>query len=237
MKSFFILVLCMASSLIYGQAQPDLTIGTFLSFDSSDPCNPYGEVGILNAGQASAPSYQVDVYIKETNGTMDEKIFSLTAPANQAPNAEVTLTFSTIDIENAVNNAFGYDGTNGFTVYMVIDPNLAVDESDDINNTHDLGNVTCTIGGSPTSVAEMNNSENNLSIYPNPTKDVITIQLEDMPLEGAVLNILDLSGKVYHTELINTVNQEVSLEKLPQGVYWINIQMENQIFNEKVIKL
>lgn len=76
---------------------------------------------------------------------------------------------------------------------------------------------------------------NKLVVYPNPTKDNITIDF-GRKVDQAKISIQDLTGKVVSTETINnTQSYQTSLTHLAKGVYLVSIELKNK--EKKVIKI
>ena len=74
----------------------------------------------------------------------------------------------------------------------------------------------------PTIKMETKNSETS-SIYPNPTRDFVNIELQ----EDSLVEIIDINGKVVKAlELFAGVNN-VNISDLPNGVY--NIKTKNSV--------
>jgi hypothetical protein len=59
-------------------------------------------------------------------------------------------------------------------------------------------------------------------IYPNPVKDVLTIQLEEK-LIGATVELLDLSGRVLNTSKLVESSTLFDLSDFPKGTYLVCI--------------
>ncbi len=72
-------------------------------------------------------------------------------------------------------------------------------------------------------------------IYPNPSRQAITIELPGNSTFQVVLR--DISGKtlLYLPEAVS--NSELNLAMIPAGIYWISIQNENYSTTEKLIHL
>lgn len=78
---------------------------------------------------------------------------------------------------------------------------------------------------------EENMAENNVSIYPNPAKDVIKI-LNDNNLHITNIEIIDLTGRtVLSTEKIN----HIDISELPEGQYFVKIYGETTIVRKLFI--
>jgi hypothetical protein len=72
-----------------------------------------------------------------------------------------------------------------------------------------------------------------ISIYPNPTSGVATINLGT--IKEATITILNITGKeLYNIYQVNESQVEVSLSDYSKGIYFIKIQSNNQ---QKVVKL
>jgi photosystem II stability/assembly factor-like uncharacterized protein len=89
---------------------------------------------------------------------------------------------------------------------------------DNINITSDLG---------------IEETAKQFDIYPNPLVSGGKLYLEGIEL-GAKIILRDLNGKTILNQTIST--NEISLPpSLQSGVYWINIQTENSIWNKKLL--
>lgn len=74
----------------------------------------------------------------------------------------------------------------------------------------------------PPQTTGLQDVKNNISfsLYPNPTKGVLTLQLPAAPADDASFNILDLSGKKIRTVKINSQNTSIDVAELSTGLYW-----------------
>lgn len=74
--------------------------------------------------------------------------------------------------------------------------------------------------------------KNNIQIYPNPVANVLKVSLENGQISS--LKIFNTSGKLIHE---NTSKNEINLEHLTSGVYFLQVSTENgEIFNKKILK-
>ena len=67
-----------------------------------------------------------------------------------------------------------------------------------------------------------------MNIYPNPTSDILNIEIDWEKAQSSVLTIFDITGRVIHTQPINekdTIQMDVS--KLSGGVYRLSITDDN----------
>ena len=84
---------------------------------------------------------------------------------------------------------------------------------------------------------EQVNVFNTLKIYPNPTSSVIHIDnIGDAKLQK--VGLYDATGKMLVTEVIGATNtkQDLSLEHLPNGIYFLRLENETGYVTKKVIK-
>ena len=66
-------------------------------------------------------------------------------------------------------------------------------------------------------------------VYPNPVEDVINI-VSNLDIR---VNLYDMSGKILKQ---NITEKQIDLSNLPQGVYFLNIEHEGNIYNKRIIK-
>ncbi|MDD5569954.1 MAG: T9SS type A sorting domain-containing protein [Bacteroidales bacterium] len=76
-----------------------------------------------------------------------------------------------------------------------------------------------------------------LLIYPNPTNDKFYVKFENKNNSTIKLQITDLLGKIVFSETSNfSSNKIIDLSKQPDGMYLLQIQTENKIYNFKIFK-
>lgn len=109
-------------------------------------------------------------------------------------------------------------------------PSGTIDTLNNVNPNQRL----LVVEGSTLGVNSFNNAV--FSIYPNPVKNVVNIQLKDnvnVTLKSAVF--YDLNGKVVLST--SDVNQPINVEKLATGTYILSISdVENKNYTQKFIK-
>ncbi len=76
-------------------------------------------------------------------------------------------------------------------------------------------------------------SEPSLSVYPNPTADVINLDYENI-LDDSELQIFDMTGrKVYSSIMSNdSAKESISVGDLPNGIYQVTISNDGQILDQ-----
>lgn len=75
----------------------------------------------------------------------------------------------------------------------------------------------------------------NISIYPNPTKDVVYIMAKDDVLKA---EIFDSVGRLISTQLLNPAQQKRSIDtsSLTKGMYVVKFHTKGEIVTKKIIK-
>jgi hypothetical protein len=126
-------------------------------------------------------------------------------------------------------------------------PSLVSVENNPTGNPNDFFYWTCSniLHGSPGSdgsnyvpVDEISNefTEWSVSVYPNPTSDIINIQPESNANAEYELRIYDISGSMVHAEsLKGSTSIHLSDINIPQGIYMLNIQSDTQTISKKIV--
>jgi len=95
---------------------------------------------------------------------------------------------------------------------------------------------TC-FGGYVVSVDELENSKNDIRIYPNPTSSVINVTALEPSLSfGNKIDVLAITGELIFSENLNKKITSIDLSQYPTGVYILNISSNNSTRSYKVIK-
>ena len=98
----------------------------------------------------------------------------------------------------------------------------------DINATQEIwsfvskydinGIISCV----PTSVFDENQLENNgFKVFPNPSKDIITINANNV--NSKTYKIFSIDGKVRFAGSFNSNDNQINLSTIPSGLYFINV--------------
>jgi photosystem II stability/assembly factor-like uncharacterized protein len=72
-----------------------------------------------------------------------------------------------------------------------------------------------------------------VSIYPNPTNNITNIEFESFGTYE--LKVLDISGKLVHSEELTAQNHQINTESWPTGIYQISITNEKGLMTSKTI--
>ena len=77
--------------------------------------------------------------------------------------------------------------------------------------------------------------ENNVKIYPNPTKGMVTLQL-GKPVKAGLYRLSDLSGKLLSDGTITNPIVTLDLSRYENGVYLLTLTLDGQTDTWKIIK-
>jgi surface protein len=115
-------------------------------------------------------------------------------------------------------------GTNALTArdYLTIDKGWNI--SGDLNSNEDCSDET--------SVGYSENEINKLVICPNPAKDVFTIS--ELPV-GSELSILDITGKIMFSTIVNSNQLTINTEDFTNGLYLIHLNRSGTTSTKKLI--
>ena len=85
-------------------------------------------------------------------------------------------------------------------------------------------------------ISEIDNNNLSISLFPNPTSNNISINLENLKSDRAVIEIIDATGKLVYSEIINTASSQISVASLPTGIYHLKVTGNNFAGNKSFIK-
>ena len=84
-------------------------------------------------------------------------------------------------------------------------------------------------------LAIKDNSLNELSIYPNPVVNELTINLPSN-IKNADVRIVDVTGRTVSNNNVTINNNKLDVSHLAQGVYIVEIKTEKGTTSKKLIK-
>ena len=82
-------------------------------------------------------------------------------------------------------------------------------------------------------VIEESGKLESLSVYPNPTRDLVTITVDDA--DGFDYLVFDFTGKAVMQGIAKYQTVSLDLCGLSKGIYFISVMTENQRLTQKVI--
>jgi len=78
-----------------------------------------------------------------------------------------------------------------------------------------------------------------LTIYPNPTQDIINIQFKNLITQDIKLNIINSIGElIFFDNIVGHIgnyNKQIDLKENAKGIYFLEIETENGVIKNKLI--
>ncbi|MBI4931761.1 MAG: T9SS type A sorting domain-containing protein [Bacteroidetes bacterium] len=105
-------------------------------------------------------------------------------------------------------------------------------------NTSVNTDTVMLIVSTPTAIYESKGENNSISVSPNPTSGVFTIQSSDpsASLRVTAIEIVNLLGeKTYSTQLTQSTQLTINLSDKPNGVYFLQFTTEKGIARKKIV--
>lgn len=146
-------------------------------------------------------------------------------------------------------------GTDATTVYWDFDGDGNVDETTGPGATVEYDFGTASVFGvvmiSENSCGADTSSQNVLvqdvgieelineigfSVYPNPTTVNLTISIEDAEVELLTISVFDLQGRMVINDNSSKTNSTLSLNKLPKGMYVLQVSTSAGLINQRILK-
>ncbi len=127
----------------------------------------------------------------------------------------------------------GYDGAPSWGTNNKIIFESTVGEPDTSSGAT-LWTIDAPING--TVGIESITGNNNSSIYPNPAKDFITIELKNMLQNETKISIYNLQGELMINKTAKSEKVNIDISSLPEGVYFVKIINDKGIKSLKIIK-
>lgn len=130
--------------------------------------------------------------------------------------------------------AFDWNGPGGFTASS---PHVGGLENGDyiVSVTDDNG---CNIESDPFQIyitgVEHTLSDKNIHLYPNPAKDMLSIELPENTTGPVTVRILNQQGVEKINQTIKTT-EELNVHRLQNGVYVLILQANNRTYHSKII--
>ena len=93
--------------------------------------------------------------------------------------------------------------------------------------------ITVNAGGACSTNIETNTLDNEITLYPNPASTLIYVK----NAEGLKYEMMDISGRLIKSDLIQKAEENISIDNIPNGSYFIKFIGSDKIITKKIIKL
>jgi hypothetical protein len=129
----------------------------------------------------------------------------------------------------AGGEATGTGGTSSYSVGQVVYTTATGTNGSVAQGMQQPYEISVTIGVNETTI----NLE--LSVYPNPTTNYLTLKVDDF--ETLNFQLIDLQGKVIENKKVTATTSTIEMEELPKAIYFLKVTKDNQLIKTfKVIK-
>jgi hypothetical protein len=93
---------------------------------------------------------------------------------------------------------------------------------------------TLKVVGNPANWIQQTFKEN-IQVFPNPTKDKITVSFGSLQYKTAVVELTDISGKLISTDTYHNLSiATIDLIGNPKGIYILNLSIDDINYNKKI---
>ncbi|CAI8182467.1 MAG: Uncharacterised protein [Formosa sp. Hel1_33_131] len=129
----------------------------------------------------------------------------------------------------AGGDATGIGGSSSYTVGQVVYTTNTGTNGSLAQGVHQPYEISTTLGINETTI----NLE--LSLYPNPTTNYLTLKVENNT--NLSYQLIDLLGKVIANKKVTATSTTIKMEALPKAIYFLKVTRNNQpVKTFKVIK-
>ena len=228
---------------------------TLDSFTIEDNCGDASNTTVVQTGGlGSGASFPVGTTVEEytiTDNNGNETVYSFeinitdtTNPVIDCPSDDVTVgsddegnymieDYSSLVSDNCSSGddlVITQDPVAGTVVTDPSTTEVAVTATDDAGNT-----TTCSFNLVVDDTLGVNDVslESGLSLYPNPTSDMITITAT---ASFDTIKVYDVSGRVVAQQKVSATTAEVSLASFSSGIYLVQITQGSNTVTKRVIK-
>ncbi len=133
--------------------------------------------------------------------------------------------------------AAGEDSGNSFDVLYNPDGNTS--PANITFHIYEEGNsadyITLTLDTETVGINEIG-SNNTVSIFPNPAKDVFTVTIPENQINSE-LKLTDILGKTVKTIPLRQIQTSITAEELPSGIYFVSIIKNGKVLSIKKLIL
>ena len=107
-----------------------------------------------------------------------------------------------------------------------------------INTAFAVGYGTILKTNSPgNNISEFISNSNEISIYPNPATEKITIELLKISgLQNTNVSIYNIHGQLLMQKLFNQAKSEISITGLERGIYIVRVYNNDAVIVTKIVK-
>ena len=194
---------------------------------------------------SNLPAGNYTLTITDANGCMEVTTFGIgICPDNLDLSADVTgvsgpgaMDGEVTILANSGEGPYTYEWSNGDSTSVA--GGLAFGEYDvTVTDVHGCSDIINVMVGIEVGIEDLNISTD-ISLIPNPTSGSSNLNIELSQAADVQVHLLNVVGqKLFFEESQNTSSLTIplNLSNLPEGVYFVHIQIEDKIFIEKLVR-
>lgn len=201
-----------------------------------------------NCGSCPPPAKKVEAMLEKINADYPGMVKAYAFPYNnttKCPSIDTWVTTNNLSLFTPVDSGatqvayyggFGMPTTVlvGGTDHRVIYTSQSFSNNDTTIMRDSILNMFQTTG-----VAELPNSLNAVSIYPNPVNDIAVVSIDAKKQSSVAIEVVDITGKIVLKKEEKTLNPgknsvTVSTGSIPAGSYLIRFEVEGKLVTRKI---
>lgn len=127
-------------------------------------------------------------------------------------------------------DAFGIGGSVAYSVGQIVyttNSSITGSEAQGVQQPYEIS-IVLELGESLMGI--------DLQVYPNPTNNFLTLNLEKNELSNLSFQMFDANGKVIESKKITSPTETICMENLPSAMYFLKITNSKEIKTYKIIK-
>ena len=150
--------------------------------------------------------------------------------------ASVIFSISSVFSMGGFNALGGSEsGIGGSITYSVME--LAYENSDDTQGSLSIGLQQPLEISVVNGIKEFSGIDLKVAVYPIPTKDILTLSIEDVSLMDLSYVLYDMQGRLIKKAIITDNTTSLDMTGQSKGVYFLEIQQTKQVIKTfKIIK-
>jgi len=201
----------------------------------------------FDLSNASIGENQITYVFTNSNGCINSDTTYLTvnqpSEVNLSPFIQDTLCFGNqiVQLPIATPNGGIYEyNSDTITTFNLVDANIGENLITYVFT--DPNNCTTSDSTSITILDCLNLKNNsvfgNIIIYPNPSSNTITINLQSETNDIVFVELLDINQKtVYKTSTLSTSKTQINLTNMSAGIYYIKLSLKEEVYVKQIIKI
>jgi hypothetical protein len=134
--------------------------------------------------------------------------------------------------------SYGGDGGQATAAELRGPEGIAIDANDNLYIADTYNYVVRKVtNAEQAGIAKLKNQNNELSIYPNPAKDILNIQIsQSNNSDIKTIEIFNMIGESVYRQVTSTLNCQINITDLFAGVYLLKVETNNGIETKQIIK-